>query len=158
MAKSNKISLRTVVTFTSVAFKTVDEEDKPQFRGTFGDDAALWLMLELETDGVDVVPGLHQADVGWCFRFRMNGRQYLLSVCLSDPLGPVWQAIVERDIEGMGAWFGGRRRGVRPEAVAAVHSVLAGSEKVASLWWYVEQDLKAGREGKGSSDPMSLPG
>jgi hypothetical protein len=155
MPNTIKSKLRTIVTFSSASFKAVDVENKPRFRGTFGDDLAIWLMLEMEANGVDVSPGLNQGAAGWNFVFHIDGRAYAATVLLHNPIGPVWLITLERDVEGALAWLGGRRRGVRPEAAAAVHSVLSASDKAASVWWYSEQDLRAGREGKGSPAPWA---
>ena len=152
-----KSSHRTVVTFTSAAFKTVDESvDKPRFRGSHGDDVALWLMREMQNDGIDVVPGLDKADVGWYYAFRMAGRRYVAVINLLDPTRSLWQVTLERDIAGLSAWLGGRRRGVKPAVSKALHAVLARSFKVKQVWWYTERDLKAGNEGKGSPEPMAV--
>ena len=154
MPKSKKSKLRTIATFTSVAFKTVDFEDKPRFRGTFGDDVVLWLMMEMGNDGVDIVPGINQSDDGWYFVFHIGGRRYIAQVCLADPGRGLWQVTLERDITGLGSWFGGRRRGVRLPAANALHYVLQRSDKITAVWWYTERDIRAGHEGKGASEPL----
>lgn len=154
MAKGIKSGLRTVVTFTSSTFKTVDIEDKQRFRGTFGDDVAIWLMMEMQSDGVDVVAGLHQADAGWFYAFRVEGKRHLASINLYDSARFMWQVTVERDVTGPLAWLGGRRRGVRARASQAMHRILDRSGKAANIWWYLPRDLKPGSEGKGSAVPL----
>ena len=157
MAKSKDNSLRTIVTFTCPAFKCIDEaDDKPRFRGTFGDDLAVWLMLELETNGVDVVPGLNQADAGWYFTIRFGGKPHIVLARLRDTIGPVWQVSIERDVHGAAALFGGRRRGVRNSAASILHLVLSKSDKVANVRWHHERDINAGQEQKATLEP--LPG
>lgn len=156
MAKSRKSKLRTVATFTSPAFKTVDFEDKPRFRGTYGDDVVLWLMMEMGNDGVEIIPGINQSDDGWYFVFLIGGRRYIAAVCLFDPGRGLWQVTLERDISGLGAWFGGRRRGVRLPVALALHRVLQRSDKVTAVWWYIERDIRAGHEGKGSNEPLPV--
>ena len=155
MPINRKTRIRTTATFTSGSFKTADLEEKPRFRGAYGDDTAIWLMLELEMRGVDVEPGIVQADVGWYFTCRISGREYVMRVCLSDPAGSVWQVSVERNVTGVAALFGGRKRAVRGEAVQSLHLALAGSDKVRGVWWHLEQDIKAGRDGKGISQPIA---
>lgn len=159
MAKSSNNRLRTVATFASAAFKGVDEaDDKPRFRGTVGDDVAIWLMLELEHKAVDVTPGLNQADFGWHFTIRTENREHVVLVCLHDMEGPTWRVSIERDITGLGAWFGGRRRSVRPRAAMSIHAVLSKSDKVRSVRWHHEHDLKAGNGQKGGLEPLPSPG
>ena len=158
MPKSKKFGLRTVVTFTSSSFLTADMEGKPRFRGTYGDDVAIWLMLEMGLDGIDIVPGLNQSDDGWFYVFRIGGRRYIAWIKLYDQSRLLWQVALECDASGPAAWFGGRRRGVRPPVAQALHTVLLRSDKATNISWYVERDIRAGNEGKGSPGPMATTG
>ena len=158
MPKSKNSALRTTVTFTSSAFKTTDTEDKPRFRGTYGDDVAIWLMMEMDSAGIEILPGLNQSDDGWTYTFVIGTRTYLAGINLLDVSRGMWRVTLEWDVTGSKSWFGGRRRGVRPAVALILDTLLKRSDKAANVWWHADREIKPANEGKGSRDPIPTAG
>ncbi len=150
--------IRTVVTFQSPAFNTSERKDYFINDCCYGDDLARWLIERLRSRGVqtDAEPG--QEDFGWYFGFRAGDTDYQFVIANrpaggSDPA--VWIAWLERKTGLLGSMFDGRRRGVQPDAVRAVHSVLSSSPQISSIRWYHKQDFDAGREENGQTEPTA---
>src|SRR6267378_7831977 len=122
--------IRTVVTFNSKAFNMVEPKDYFINPCCFGDDVAKWLINELRKQGVkaDEQPG--QEDFGWYLNFEITGKGHTL-VIGHRPSGEseagIWIGWLERNTGFIGSLFGGRKRGIQPSAIQAIHRILSDS-------------------------------
>ena len=150
--------VRTVVTFESSAFNTSERKDYFINDCCYGDDMAHWLMKQLRSGGnqTDAEPG--QEDFGWYFAFRAGDVEYqfIIGHRPADGDDPaVWIGWLERKQGLLGSLFGGRKRGIQPEAVRLLHSVLSSSPEVTSIRWHYQPEFDAGREENGNTEPTS---
>jgi hypothetical protein len=149
-------AIRTVATFESSAFNATERRDYFINDCCYGDDVAAWLIDELGARGVetDAEPG--QEDFGWYFGFKKGGIDYTFIIghrpADAETL-PTWIGFVERKRGRLGALLRGSERGVDPEAVLAIHSVLNSSLLVRNLKWHFRRDFDAGREELGQAQP-----
>lgn len=73
-------TIRTVVTFQSVAFNTSEHRDYFTNPGCFGDDVAIWLIEELRKRKFETAAKPGQEDFGWYFTFHVSGIEYCLVI------------------------------------------------------------------------------
>jgi hypothetical protein len=147
--------VRTLVTFRSDAFNTSATKDSFVNADNYGDDVASWLMAELKTRGITTDAEPRQEDFGWYFNFRAGGADHCLLLGYRPGEGDdaVWLGWVERAAGFFGSILGRRRKGIRPEAVDAIHRVLSSSPKVSAVRWHEQADFDAGNEERGSPSP-----
>jgi hypothetical protein len=145
--------LLTHVTFRSSAFNTTEE--KPEFinPGNFGDDLGLWLAGRLREQGLQVEPDLGQEDHGWYVRFQCGGTPYDFVLGYRDETDGEWLGWLERSAGFLGSIFGGRKKGIREDALLAIHRALAGAPEIETVTWHTESDIFAGREEQGRPSP-----
>ena len=148
--------MRTVATFVTDAFNT--SEERPYFSnpGNFGDDLARWIMSRLAARSIQTAPEPGQEDHGWYFDFSLPEGDHCLVLGFRPADGDdpaVWVAWLERRRGFVASLFGGRKRGISPAAVQAVHGVLAGAEEVSCLRWHTQEDFDRGEEVKGVPTP-----
>ena len=148
--------IRTLVTFQSPAFNTTERRDYFINDCCYGDDVARWLMEQFRSRGfqTDAEPG--QEDFGWYFGFRVGDTDYQFVIGHrpadgSDPA--VWIGWVERKAGLIGSMFGARKRGIEPEAVTTIHSVLLSMPQVSDIKWHLKQDFDSGKEELGQTQP-----
>ena len=150
--------IRTVVTFSSTSFNMVQPKDYFINPSCFGDDVAKWLINELRTQGVktDDKPG--QEDFGWYLNFELSGTGHTL-VITHRPAGEsdsgTWIGWLERDTGFIGSLFGGRKRGIQPSAIQAIHGILSNSALIRDVRWHLQGDFDKGDEEHGVSSPQS---
>ena len=148
--------MRTQFTFRSLAFNTPQSRAEYINPGNYGDDLARWLMRRLRSTGVSVEEGPGQEDHGWYLSFTAAGLPHTVIVGHregDDSYPSDWVGWVERDASFLVSLFGGRRRGIAPEAVQAVHRALSAAPEVEKLTWHEAADFNAGREELGSPQP-----
>jgi hypothetical protein len=150
--------LRTVVTFNSTAFNMAEPRDYFINPGCFGDDLAKWLIDELRKQGMkaDEQPG--QEDFGWYLNFEIAGKGHTF-VIGHRPMGEseagIWIGWLERNAGFIGSLFGGRKRGIQPSAIEAIHKILSNSALVRDVRWYLQRDFEEGNEEGGAPTPQS---
>jgi hypothetical protein len=146
--------IRTVVTFESAAFNMA--EPKPYFinPSCFGDDVAKWLIGELRKWGVETEEKPGQEDFGWYLNFKVNATEHTL-VIGHRPNGrseaAIWIGWLERTRSFVGSLSGGRKRGIEPSAVEAIHGILSSSPLIREVRWHFRRDFDKGNQGHGKS-------
>jgi hypothetical protein len=131
--------MRTEVRFESDAFNTT--EAKPYFINDccFGDDVCRWLIGELRGRGVETAAEPGQEDFGWYFTFEAGGAEHCLVLVLQPADGddPArWIGEIERSAGFISSILGGRRRGISPAALQAIHDVLSSSPAIRNVSWH----------------------
>jgi hypothetical protein len=144
--------MKTVVTFRSDAFNTTEPQEYFINPGCFGDDVAKWLMGQLDAQGVKITGEPSQEDFGWYFTFRVENVKHAFVLGLRHD-DATWIGWVERHRGLMGSMILGRKRGIRPAALRAVHVVLSGSPQIHDVRWHDQVDFDAGREDMASPEP-----
>jgi hypothetical protein len=136
--------VRTYVTFKSAAYNTTEPKDHYYHPNNFGDDLAEWLMQALEQQGYQVGEGLKQEDHGWYFTFWVGDRAYQFIVGYRGE--EEWLGWVERKLGLLASLFGGRKRGIQPQATQAIKSALSSAPEIRAMRWHFEQDLISEKE------------
>jgi len=148
--------MRTLVTFKSAAFNTSEARDYFINPGCFGDDVAKWIMQELQKRGFQAMGEPGQEDFGWYFTFRAGGREHDFVIGFRPGDGSAegdWIGWLERRRGFVGSLLGGRKRGIEPAAVRAIHAVLSSSPQIREVRWHVQSHFDSGREELGSTEP-----
>ena len=131
--------VRTYVTFKSGAFNVAEPKDHYSHPNNFGDDLAKWLMQALEQRGYRVGEGLKQEDHGWYFIYWVGDRAYEFIVGYRGE--EEWLGWVERKVGLLASLFGGRKRGIQPQATLAIESVLSSEPQIRAMRWHFGEDL-----------------
>ena len=148
--------MRTLVTFKSSAFNTSAPKDCFINPGCFGEDAAKWMMQELQERGFPPVGEPSQEDFGWYFTFRVGNTEHDFVIGFRPGEASSegdWVGWLERKRGFIGSLVGGRKRGVHPAAAHALHAVLSASPQIRDVRWHVQPDFDRGREELGSHEP-----
>ena len=122
----------------------------------FGDAVAKWLIAELRKQGAktDEQPG--QEDFGWYLNFEITGKGHTF-VIGHRPAGEseaaIWIGWLERNPGFIGSLFGGRKRGIQPSAIEAIHKILSNSALVRDVRWYLQRDFDEGNQERGTRSP-----
>lgn len=150
---------RTVATFETSAFNSTERREYFLREGAYGDDLAEWLIDELGARGVttDAEPRQEESG-GWCFGFHKNETEYtcLVTHRRAPGKGPhLWIVIIERKAGKIGSLLRADKRGIEPEAVQAIHSVLGSALLIHNLRWHFRRDFDAGNQERGQSDPLA---
>ncbi len=130
--------MKTEVSFSSKAFNCTEPREYFINDCCFGDDLCRWMMKELQSRGVETGEEPGQEDFGWYFTFSVSGAEhcFLVGFQPEDPeTGEVWHGWVERHVGFWKSIFGGRDRGVLPEAVELVDQVLRSSDEIRNVEW-----------------------
>jgi hypothetical protein len=151
--------VRTVATFECAAFNTTERRDYFLNDSCFGDDLAEWLIDELGARNIETDAAPAQDEFGWHFGFRKDEVDYTFAVThRSAGAGrpPVWIGRIERKAGRFGKLLHGTARGIEPEAVLAIHSVLNSALLIHNLKWHYRRDFNANREDLGAPEPIAL--
>jgi hypothetical protein len=154
-----KSALRSLVTFKSESFNT--SESKPYFFNPycFGDDVCRWLIQELRLKGVKTDDQPECEDFGWYFVFHVTNVPHCFVVGYRhgsfDEADGIWIGWIERHVGLIRSICGGRNRGIRPEAMSAIHDVLVDSEQICEIRWHYQGEFDAGIENKGTREPLT---
>jgi hypothetical protein len=130
-----------VVTFRSGAFNTDAPEILFISPRPYGSDLANWLIHELTRYGPKAQPMIAQRGAGWLVRFRFHGASYDFSIRFRDP---DWVGVLERQWGLLSRLFRWPRKGVEPDAVVFVDSVLSSSQLVTDVYWRYDDGGEAG--------------
>lgn len=142
--------IRSFITFRTKAFNLAKPSPEFFHDKNFGDDLALWFGKRLAEAGWTVEGEIGQEDHGWYITFRKNRKSYDLIVQALDSEGGVWLAWVELALGVLPSIFGGRKKPVPREPVAAVHKILQNSPEFSDVNWFTREEFHAGREGAAS--------
>jgi hypothetical protein len=145
--------LRTHVTFKSDAFNT--REDKPNFinPGNFGDDVAAWVGERLRAQGLQVEPEVGQEDFGWYVAFQCGGTAYTFVLGSREDESGDWLGWLERHAGFLASIFGGRDKGIKTDALEAIHTALSGAPEIRDVRWHTKSDMFGMREERGCPTP-----
>jgi hypothetical protein len=130
--------MKTGVFFHSTAFNCTEPRDYFINECCFGDDVARWLIQELKTRGIKTADEPGQEDFGWYFDFEAGGvpHCFVIGFQENDPAaGDRWFGSVERHTGFLSSIFGGRNRGVLPEAVEMIDTALKSSPDIQRITW-----------------------
>jgi hypothetical protein len=150
---------RTVVTFKSRTFNTSEPKSYFINPDCYGDDLCRWLQQQLRGRGVATADEPGQEDFGWYVTFQSGSQQYCFVVGYrptDNPGDGDWIGEIERQVGLLGSLLGGRKRGIQPEAVEAIHAVLATADLVEQVRWHFACDFSAGREDQGRDHPAGI--
>lgn len=136
-------TLRTEVHFRSAAFNT--SEPKGYFINPccYGDDLCRWLIQQLRNRGYRTADEPGQEDFGWYFTFHVLDTEYCFVVGYQEGDNPgdgLWRGWLERQAAVVASLFGGRNKGIMPEAAEAIHRILANSEAIRDVTWHFAHD------------------
>lgn len=105
----------------------------------FGDDAAVWMIQNLNERGIVTANEPGQEDFGWYFTFVVKDVEHCLLIGFqpNDPArGDQWIGWIERSAGFLSSIFGGRNRRVLPEAVDLIDSILRSSPHIHDVTWH----------------------
>lgn len=145
-------AIRRNVLFKSSSFNTTDS--KPYFinEGCFGDDLGWWFLKELQSRGLKTDPEPGQEDFGWYVRFRMGKIEYdwVIDYRLGESEGQPgdWLCTLERRSGLVGSVLGARKRGIDPEALRTVHSILERAPIISDIRWLADEDMRLEQNSK----------
>jgi hypothetical protein len=100
-----------------------------------------------------------QEDFGWYLNFEVTGTGHTFVVGHRRPTAETeatWIGLLERSRGFIGSLFGGRKRGIEPSAVAAIHRILSSSLLIRHVRWHVQRDFDNGYEERGVSPPLAM--
>jgi hypothetical protein len=141
--------MKTEVQFHSTAFNCTEPKDYFVNDCCFGDDVAKWLIEQLRTRGIQTADEPGQEDFGWYFTFKGGGTLhcFVIGYPPNDPAtGDRWLGSIERQTGFLSALFGGRHRGILPEAVEAIDTALKSSPNIQRIVWH-----EPGTDGNGDA-------
>lgn len=144
--------MRSIVTFRSRAFNTTEPREHFINPECFGDDVAHWMMRELRARGVECASQPGQEDFGWYFTYRVEGVSHAFVIGFR-PDDETWIGWLERHRGPIGSLILGRRRGVRPAASHAIHTVLSESAEIHDIRWHDQMEFDQGQEDTGATEP-----
>ncbi|MEZ0324374.1 MAG: hypothetical protein ACAH95_00565 [Fimbriimonas sp.] len=132
-------NLRTEVSFLTSAFNTTESYEHFINEHNYGSDVAVALMEHLHSRGwhigADETGKAGQEDFGWYFSFGRDKADHTLLVGhVTDSEGE-WLAWVERNAGFLSSLLGGRKKGIQPEAVEAIHEALQALPGVRDIKW-----------------------
>ena len=131
--------MKTKFQFRSTEFNCTVTKDYFINPGCYGDDLAEWLIQGLGDAGIRASDKPDQEDFGWYFTFIVNDVEHCVVVGFqpNDPAtGDKWIGWIEHQTGFLGSLFGGRKRGILPEAINAVDRVLKSSPDIHNLSWH----------------------
>jgi hypothetical protein len=147
--------MRTVVTFESDAFNTREPRDYFINPGCFGDDLAKWLVTRLRSLGLKTDDEPDQEDFGWYLDFEVSKSPHTIVIGFrpaDPPAEGTWVAWVERSAGLLSSLLGGRKRGIAPEAMSALHRALQSPE-IRNVRWHERKDFDTHREDGAAPTP-----
>lgn len=130
--------MKTEVCFHSTSFNCTEPKDYFINDCCFGDDVARWLMAKLRAQGIQTADEPGQEDFGWYFTFTTGGAEhcFIIGFQPNDPAtGDRWLGSLDRPTGFLASLFGGRKRGILPEAVQAIDTALRSSPDIRHIIW-----------------------
>jgi len=128
--------MKTHFEFCSTAFNCTEIKNENEW--CLGDDVAEWLIDRLKSQGIQTAERPGQEDFGWYFTFHIDGVEHcvVLGFRPNDRAnGGQWLGWIERHRGFIGSMFGGRNRGISPQAIVAIDSALNSSSEIRNLVW-----------------------
>jgi hypothetical protein len=131
--------MKSEVHFRSTAFNCTEPKDYFINQCCFGDDVARWLIQQLRATGIQTADEPGQEDFGWYLTFHAGGTEHCLSIGFQpndEANGDQWLGWLERQTGFFGSLFGGRKRGILPEAIQAIDTALKSSPDIQRVSWH----------------------
>ena len=131
--------MKTIFQFRSRKFNCTVPRDYFINPNCYGDDVAEWLIQRLSEVGISSTGEPGQEDFGWFFTFVVNDVEHCVVIGFqpNDPdLGDRWIGSVERHVGFLGSILGRRKRGIRPEAIETLDSILTKSNEIEFIGWF----------------------
>ena len=131
--------MKTEVHFRSTAFNCTEPKDYFINDCSFGDDVARWLIPQLRAQGIQTANEPDQEDFGWYLTFHAGGTEHCFVIGFQPndtATGDQWLGWLERQTGFLGSLFGGRKRGILPEAVQAIDTALKSSPDIQRVTWH----------------------
>ena len=131
--------MKTQVFFHSTAFNCTEPRNYFINPECYGDDLARWLIERLRSQGVQVGDQPGMEDFGWFFTYHAGGQEhcFVLGFQPNDPeKGDRWLGTVERNVGFISSVFGGRNRGILPEAIEVIDAALRSSPDIQRVTWH----------------------
>lgn len=126
--------------FRSKYFNITEPRDYFINQGCYGDDLAAWLIEGLERAAIKTTSKPVQEDFGWFFTFIVNNVEHRVIVGFQPndiATGDCWIGWIERNVGFLPTVFGGRHRGILPEAIDVIDSILSSTSEINELMWSV---------------------
>lgn len=133
--------MNTSFQFNSKLFNIAEPRDYFVNPGCFGDDVAAWLIVRLNDGGIRTTSEPDQEDYGWFFNFMVNDIEHCVVVGFQPndvETGDCWLGWIERKVGFVSSMFGGRKRGILPQAIRAIDSILSAEPEIHELRWTPE--------------------
>lgn len=137
------LNMNTKFEFECMLFNCIEPKEYFINPGSFGDDVARWLGGELRLQGIESVSEPEQEDFGWFFTFMVGSTEHCVVIGFQPEdttNGVRWLGWIERQAGFVGSLFGGRKRGILPEAIDAIDAALRSSPEIKKLQWVDEFD------------------
>ncbi len=131
--------MKTEVHFRSTAFNCTEPKDYFINDRCFGDDVARRLIQQLRAQGIQTAGEPGQEDFGWYLTFHAGFSEHCFVIGFqpNDPAtGDQWLGWLERQTGFLGSLFGGRKRGILPEAIHAIDTALKASPDIERVTWH----------------------
>jgi hypothetical protein len=145
------MTIRRNCIFQSQAFNTSEPKDYFINECCFGDDLARWLIAQLAARGLHTEAEPGQEDFGWYLTFRAGETDYDLVIGYrpaEEGQPGDWMCTLERRAGFMGSIFGARHRGIKPDALEALHAVLSTAPGISNLRWFTDEDYGTEQNGQ----------
>ena len=131
--------MKTEVHFRSTAFNCTEPKDYFINDCCFGDDVARWLIQQLRAQGIQTADAPDQEDFGWYVTLHAGGTEHCFVIGFQPndaATGDQWLGWLERQTGFLGSLFGGRKRGILPEAILAIDTALKSSPDIQRVTWH----------------------
>lgn len=131
--------MKTEVHFRSTAFNCTEPKGCFINDRCFGDDLARWLIQRLRSQGIQTADSPGQEDFGWYFTFHGGGTEHCFVIGFqpNDPAtGDQWLGWLELHTGFLGSLFGGRHRGILPDAIQIIDTALQSSSDIQRVTWH----------------------
>lgn len=151
------MTLRRNFIFQSTAFNTSEPKNYFINECCFGDDLARWLIERLRSRGIHTEPKPGQEDFGWYLTFRVGETEYNLVIGYrpgEEGQPGDWMCTLERKAGLIRSIFGARKRGIQPDALAALHAILSTASEISNVHWFTDKEYQ--KEENGQTTPTDL--
>jgi hypothetical protein len=131
--------MNTIFRFRSKHFNITTPQDYFINPGCFGDDLASWFIRKLNEREIKTCSKPDQEDFGWYFTFTMHEKEYCVVLGFQPndiSQGDCWVGEIEHHVGFLGSILGGRHRGIDPDAIEAISTVLMSSQEILDLEWH----------------------
>jgi len=137
--------MKTEVSFHSTAFNCGADSSQSAEDTCLGKDVCRWLMRRLREQGIQTADELQQGNYCWSVTFHVAETGHVFSTRFwpnDRAAGDHWHCWVERQRGFITSLLGGRKRGIRPEAIQALDAAFSSSPDICLLEWHEPSKAK----------------